>query len=273
MDDDGRGRGDFILKTLQEGQQFMRSVLDENTRLRTANAELADRVTALEREMERAQRDQPAAPELSRDQKRLLAEFTKVKDQLRQVEAENREFADTFVQIEQRNSSLANLYVASYQLHSTLDFLQVVQYIKEIVINLVGSECFGLYVFAEKPRGFSRLAHEGLDGLEHGRLPIVGIVEEAMKTCQAVFLPEEDRVEGSDMPIACIPLFIHEEVIGMIAIFELLGHKDGMTDLDTELFQLLGGQAATALYSAKLFHQSKRKLDTLEGFLGLLKTK
>ena len=38
-----------------------------------------------------------------------------------------------------------------------------------------------------------------------------------------------------------------------------------------ELFTLLAGHAATAIFSAKLYSTSARKLTTLQGFLELLK--
>jgi hypothetical protein len=42
--------------------------------------------------------------------------------------------------------------------------------------------------------------------------------------------------------------------------------------MDYELFTLLAGHAATALFSAKLYSTSERKLNTLQGFLDMLKT-
>jgi hypothetical protein len=42
--------------------------------------------------------------------------------------------------------------------------------------------------------------------------------------------------------------------------------------MDHELFTLLAGHAATAIFSAKLYSTSERKLITLQGFLDMLKT-
>ena len=41
--------------------------------------------------------------------------------------------------------------------------------------------------------------------------------------------------------------------------------------LDFELFNLLAGHAATALFASKLYSESERKLSTIQGFLDLLK--
>jgi transcriptional regulator with GAF, ATPase, and Fis domain len=51
---------------------------------------------------------------------------------------------------------------------------------------------------------------------------------------------------------ACIPLKLDDEVIGAIAIFQLLQHKSALEDLDYEMFDLLATHAATALYCTAL---------------------
>ncbi len=57
----------------------------------------------------------------------------------------------------------------------------------------------------------------------------------------------------------------------MIAIYKLLVHKPAFTAVDYELFALLAAHAATAIFSAKLYSTSTRKLTTLQGFLDMLK--
>jgi GAF domain-containing protein len=51
---------------------------------------------------------------------------------------------------------------------------------------------------------------------------------------------------------ACVPLVVDGRVTGAVAIFRLLEHKRGLEDVDSELFSLLGTQAATALYCTRL---------------------
>ena len=71
-------------------------------------------------------------------------------------------------------------------------------------------------------------------------------------------------------PLVVIPLQIQKRPIGAIAIYSLLQQKEGFTALDHELFNLLGGHAATAIFAARLYSQSERKLNTIQGFLDLL---
>jgi len=78
--------------------------------------------------------------------------------------------------------------------------------------------------------------------------------------------------EPGEEPIAAIPLKVDERILGVIGIFRLLSQKDAFHDVDLELFELLGGHAATALYVSKLYSASERKRNTLEGFIDLLKS-
>ena len=55
-------------------------------------------------------------------------------------------------------------------------------------------------------------------------------------------------------------------------IYKLLQQKDSFSAVDYELFSLLAGQAATAIFAAKLYSQSERKLTTIQSFLELLTT-
>jgi hypothetical protein len=83
---------------------------------------------------------------------------------------------------------------------------------------------------------------------------------------------DQDRATPFAEPIAVIPLKIKDSVIGVISINKLLVQKTRFTPMDFELFTLLAGHAATAIFSAKLYSASERKLTTLQGFLDLLKT-
>jgi LytS/YehU family sensor histidine kinase len=74
-------------------------------------------------------------------------------------------------------------------------------------------------------------------------------------------------------PMVCIPLKIKEHVIGVISIYSLFIQKQQFSNVDYELFNLLAGHAATAIFSSRLYTQSERKLTTIQSFLDLLKDK
>jgi transcriptional regulator with GAF, ATPase, and Fis domain len=214
----------------------------------------------------------PEASRLLKKIEELEQEKEEILGRIRRVEVENQDFANRYVEIEEENNMLANLYIASYQLHSTLDFKEVLQTILEIVINLIGAEEFGVLLLDEKTNRLEPVASEGIETTE---LPSVmvgsGVIGEAVKSGENYFI---DSLEGYQRdvqkPIVCIPLKIKEHVIGVIAIYKLLVQKDEFTNVDYELFTLLAGHAATAIFSSRMYSDSERKLSTIQGFIDLL---
>lgn len=172
--------------------------------------------------------------------------------------------------LEEENNRLSNLYVASCQLHSTLNLTEVVRVIVEILINLVGGERFAVYALDEKTRRLEPLAGE--DGRLEGYPRWVlgqGAIGSAIASGQ-IFYREKGPEEGGDTPIVCVPLCVKDRVVGAIAIFGWLPQKQGLTALDEELFRLLAGHSATAMLAARLYSESERKRQTMQGFLDLL---
>jgi len=200
----------------------------------------------------------------------LEIEKEDVLERLLALEEENRQFANRYVEVEEENNNLANLYVASYQLHSTLDLSEVLKIIIEIVINLVGAEIFAVYVHDEKEEVLEPVAAEGAAVSDFPSCPLgKGIVGESVQTGDT---HTTNKNASGDLasPIVSIPLLVEDRPIGAIAIFKLLAQKEAFTLLDHELFTLLAGHAATAIFAAQLQSQSERKLNTIQGFIDLL---
>jgi putative methionine-R-sulfoxide reductase with GAF domain len=258
-------KGQDILQIVAKAKEFTEDLLKENERLRfkLASLEAAGGAQAAD---ERVQVLQKRVRELEEKVAEIEARF-------RKVEEENKEFADRYIEIEEQNNNLANLYVASYQLHSTLDFKEVVRIVQEIVINLIGAEVFHVLMVSEKT---GHLEVEASEGQVPGRTAIPlgdGTIGSAAQSGENYFAEQVARKEPSpfEEPIAVIPLKIKESTIGVISINKLLVQKTQFTSMDYELFTLLAGHAATAVFSAKLYSTSARKLTTLQGFLDMLK--
>ena len=111
------------------------------------------------------------------------------------------------------------------------------------------------------------------EGLELSHFPKVqlgaGIIGKAVASSEATCWNTPGSRDLSQ-PIVCVPLSVHGRSIGAIVIFKLLQQKEGFSPLDHELFNMLGGHAATALFAARLYSQSERKLNTIQGFIDLL---
>jgi len=264
---DKQQRAEEFLQVFKKGADFTHDLLKENERLRF-------QVVQIEEQMKDLQ-----GTEGSADSSQLLEKIQKLEDEkneilgrIKQVEEENVDFANRYVEIENENNMLANLYIASYQLHSTLDFKEVTQVILEIVINLIGSEEFSILLLDEKTNKLQAVASEGLQNSELPTFELgEGIIGEMAKTGENYF---HDELEGYERdfhhPLVCIPLKIKEHVIGVIVIYKLLVQKEKFNDVDYELFTLLAGHAATAIFSSKLYTESERKLSTIQGFIDLM---
>jgi hypothetical protein len=259
-------RAEEVLGLFRRGAEFTQELLRENERLR--------RELARHQDQEMAASDEHAWEKLRRE---LVARIDSLEgerqdmlERLRQVEEENQHFTTRYLEIDEENNNLANLYVASFQLHSTLQLTEVLQIIVEIVINLIGAEVFAIYALDEKTTDLSAVAAEGADVREFPGYRLgQGLVGNAVATGETACSTDLGSEEAG-RPIVVIPLRVQERPIGAIVIHRLLQQKDGFTPLDHELFTLLAGHAATAIFAARLYSQSERKLNTIQGFIDLL---
>ena len=260
-------RAEEFLALFNRGAAFTRELLEENKRLRERLMRFADRQ---ESAAQNPQEWDKLRHELVERINTLEVECTTVRERLDQAEAENDQFAQRYVEVEEENNNLANLYVASYQLHSTLDIDEVVKIIMEIVINLIGAEVFAVYLYDDETGKLRAVASEGEDVSAFPEVaPGEGPLGEAVTSGQAT-CADSDYSGDLDHPVVSVPLVIHDELIGAIAVYALLSQKDGFSPLDYELFNMLGGHAATALFASRLYSQSERKLNTIQGFIDLL---
>jgi nitrate/nitrite-specific signal transduction histidine kinase len=271
MAEDPTAKGAEFFQMFLKAKEFTEELLKENERLRFKIARLESTSAPVSTS---TGTPDDRVKELSARVRQLEDRLAEMETRYRKVEEENKEFADRYIEIEEQNNNLANLYVASYQLHSTLDYKEVIRIVQEIVINLIGAEAFHIWMVNEKSAQLELEASEGQDAPVKA-LPIgEGPLGKAAKTGENVFADHVSTREPTpfEQPIAVIPLKIKDSVIGIISINKLLVQKTAFTTMDHELFTLLAGHAATAIFSAKLYSTSERKLITLQGFLDMLKT-
>ncbi len=266
-------KGEDFLQIFKKGAEFTQELMQENERLRFRAVQLEEQLKQPLRGSSAPADAGAEAERLRREMETLRKEREDLLTRFHEVEAENKDFANRYVEIEEENNNLANLYISSYQLHSTLDFKEVIQIILEIVINLVGAEVFGVLLLDEKTRQLNPVAAEGIAVSELPAVPMgKGIIGKSAESGENYFVSEIDYGKTFDVtsPLVCIPLAIKENVIGVICIYRLLQQKKKFANVDYELFTLLAGHAATAIFSAKLYSDSERKLNTIQGFINLL---
>ncbi len=214
--------------------------------------------------------------ELLHENERLRNRLAALEGEVQHLQEQNKDFASRYVEIEEQNNNLASLYVASYQLHSTLDFREVIQVVQEIIINLIGSKTFAILLLDENTNELRTIAWEGeqnMPGIDKLSIRLgAGVLGGVAKSGESYYLQQDAAggIVSLDKPLAAVPLKIKEQVIGVIAVYKLLVQKDAFSAVDYELFALLAAHASTAIFSAKLYSQSERKLNTIQSFLDLL---
>lgn len=248
----GKGReSGYIRKVQEDTRRYVQGLLKENETLRSLLAKMEAERLAMEEELLTIREN---LDRYRRDQITLQR-------QLVEIQEEKQRFSTQYAEIEQQNSNLSNLYVASYQLHGTMDREEVLNTIQEILINLVGSEEIGIFELHSDRSELLLVSSIGVDVARYRSIPSgSGSIGGVAQTGEAYYssLSDTNNPEGVT---ACIPLKIDGKVTGVITVFRLLPQKTGLEALDHELFDLLGTQAATAIYCTSLHEKLKAGIE------------
>ena len=239
--DSSQGTG-YVEKVREEMQSYVNTILSDNEKLRQVLVVLQTDNLRLTEEL-RAAREQAAAHRAQEEQ---------LHHRLLEIGAESESFRSQFAELEAHSANLANLYVASYQLNGTLDRQAVLAAIQEIIVNLIGSEKFGVFE-CDGPRGDLRMVASlsGAPAETVASYPAVAAVLASGET----WIASPDATEPANA-VACVPLKLDGRITGLIVIHRLLAHKAALDALDHELFSLLGTHAATALYCTALHERA-----------------
>lgn len=246
-----------IVEMFEEGRRFTEELLEENKRLRLAleghrirNKGLEDagtvELTTLKQRLHLLEEENLLVKQELRD----------VKNQFNEIEKENWDFSERYLHVERHNTSLLNLYVASQVLHSTLSFGKVIQIVKELVVNLVGSESFEVCLYDDETGELRVLGELGTGAQVGESLGVSETVKSALDSGKILIPGEAVAEQDGQSMIACVPLKLGGRVLGAIIIRELLAQKAGFEGIDHELFDLLGEHAVSAVCSSYLFTKS-----------------
>lgn len=253
-------RDAFVRSFLKKGVEYTEQLLRENGELRDELDQLRDDNVSL--------RAQIASDDAIRELLSTVEELRKERDRLAQrsqrLEGAEKEHAGRQEKIEQEINDLANLYVAGFQLHASLSPRRVVRHVCDMLGQLVGAEAFVLYLVDENKKVVP-LAHEGLEEAPGTLDSGVGQVGEAILTMLPI-IRERDLHGGSlEDPVAVIPLTAEGRAVGAISVVRVLEQKNEWANVDHELFQLIGHQAAVAMIAANLYDTDKGPLEALRG--------
>lgn len=248
------------LRGIERLKENVAALVVENQRLYADNVRLAHTVVAAQQGQSH---DVMQTLRVAQDKAKLYHQ--QAQDLLEvQTELESR-----VLELEELNSSMMSMYVSSFRLHATLDLQEVLRVIEEIIVNFIGARTYAILLMDDDGESLRVVAEQGLDG----RLPSAGIrprgvLAEVIGSLTAyVHTSSRPAREGI---LAAVPLTMGKACVGALLVYSLLSQKDRLLRNDVDLFQLLGGHAASAVVSARLYAKTDRKVKTLQAMLNLL---
>jgi hypothetical protein len=221
------GVSDYVRRVQESTQQYARDILAENERLGSI-------VTT------------------------LYEEKLRLVEQIARMEVTSQAFTARYVEVEQQNSSLANLYVASYRIHGSLERDDVLATLREILINLIGTEEFAVFEAAPGDEAAPMRCATSF-GVDPYLVPPLRVGEGRLGEAigrGVPYLPADDP--QADIT-ACVPLRVGNRTMGAIVVYRLLAHKPALESADLELLNLLATHGATALYCSALHARQGRE--------------
>ena len=194
-----------------------------------------------------------------------------LQDRLAAAERDQEELTEQLIEAERQAGKLTSLYVATYQLHVSLDPVEVSNAIAEIARDLLGAEAFVLLLKDEIRGGCEIALTQGLDSddplfsgtnYEGGDPKIDATLADGVLRLEPL--------EGS-RALAIVPLRVEESTVGALVLLKMLDHKATPLSEDRDILDLLAAHAASALFAARVYSKTDRKLRTLEGLVGLIR--
>ncbi len=251
-----------LRKVFSRTKELAMELMRDNEHLRVQNLLLEKQKNEADHRFDHSQ--------LGKENEQLKAELELLGKRLSETENKSQEFRRRYEDIEQYNTALSSVNIASNRLHSTLDFSEVVSVAREILWNLVAASSFAIFLRNEKTGELLLVGGEGIEGrFQSDRLDEpTGMIADTLAEGVSLFIDGEAKGD----PLACIPLKIEGRGgVGLITVYEIAEHKERLSDLDKELFDLLASQTATAMTSSRAYSDTVKKLRSLESFVNLIK--
>ena len=204
------------------------------------------------------------------------ASATRIQELEGRLDARDRdreELTVRLVEAEHQLGRLMNLYVATFQLHATLDPTEVQATIAEIAVDLLGAERFALLLREDGHNECEVALSRGLEDDPSGLYSVEKyaggdpLVDAALEDGVLRMGPDE-----FSEAIAAVPLRVQDAIVGVLVVLKLFDHKSILRAEDRDLLDLLAAHAASALFAARVYSNTDRKLRTLESLVQLVRS-
>ncbi len=203
----------------------------------------------------------------------VRADVARIEELERTLESalrDQQELSEQLVDAENLAGKLMSLYVATYQLHVSLDPVQVQDAIAEIAKDLLGASSFALLIKDDVESGCEVALSQGVrDGSRfQGKHYLGGDAMVDATLADGVLRLEQS---GDTEALAAVPLRVEEAIVGALVILRLLDHKATPLSEDRDILDLLAAHAASALFAARVYSKTDRKLRTLQSLVKLIR--
>ncbi len=246
-----RERDAFVRSLFRKGAELTDELVAENERLRGQVRELEAEATRM--------RALLASDSAARDLLRKIEELEVQKETLlsdvRDAEALSTRFSSRQQEAEDELATLASLFIASDRLHRGRTVEEVTRTVKDLLGQLVGARSWACYLADETTSPPTLRAFAGEPAaLPDGAFSVGSAKTPRGRAVESVYVTGALRIadEGSEQPRAVVPLRVDDRMVGVIVVDELLPHKDGVTELDRRLFDLLSVHVVAALRGASV---------------------
>jgi len=163
-------------------------------------------------------------------------ELVRLRTQLEQLLASNRDLSSLLSSSAQRSGELLKIIVAFRRLLEAHDAAAAMRSIEEILINVIGTEDFVVLLHTEATAA--------------PLVPVAGMGPSRDEARQhAPTMPELLQLDGK-----VVPLYIAEHSVGVVVIASLLPHRDPLNASDDQVLTLLSRFGASAIMAAHHRH-------------------
>jgi hypothetical protein len=141
---------------------------------------------------------------------------------------------------------LAGLFGASRRLHAASGYDELIDAVRDVLVALIGAHEFAIFVVNTLDTDLSLVDSTGRAlSFETCRLD-AAVVERVVASGEIYLAEEPCHVRDGDLAV-CIPIVWHDAVRGVVAIFCLDDSEHRLTDLDRNIFGLIGECVARVL--------------------------
>lgn len=259
-------REDFIENFFRKGAEFASELIVELQELR----DNARRLEAENLELKHQLASDDAIRELLDKIEKLEAEKNSLRSSAQNAEEASQDYAGRYEELERELDAMANLYVASYQLHATLVPQEVLGTIEQLLAQLVGASSFAIFIRRDEGGDKSlEPVHAYHCSKVAGSRVAWGEGPVGEAAANQVHFVADPKAHDGQTPLACVPMVLGEETIGVIVIYGLFEQKDEFVEIDFELFKLLALHSASAIVGAGLMDRAGGVKSSLESYRAL----